>query len=149
MLEDVRAHGSSTINQIFDDYFELFPPYEGVELLRGMARRSRYVREWLIFLQQYPLVLSPFLLQPTYAWDRDAQGKEGVQEVLGTAFWSYAMNFLGLPAGNVPANYNDGMPVGIQIIGQRFREDLILDACETIEQHTGPMAQRLFAREST
>jgi len=147
MLDDVRKHGSATINGIFDDYFEAYPPYEGKELLLGMARRAHYVREWQLFLQDHPLVLTPFLPTPTFAWDRDAQGVDGVREVLGSAIWSWTMNYMGLPAGNVPANYNDGLPVGVQIIGRRFREDLILDACEAIEQRVGVMAQRLFARE--
>ncbi len=144
MLGDVRKHGSKTINDIFDMYFEIFPPLEGDELLRGMARRSKHVRDWLLFLQDYPLVLTPFLPAPTYEWDADEKGVEGATKVLGAAFWSYGMNFLGLPAGNISANYNDGLPVGIQIVGRRFREDMILDACEAIEQRVGVMAKRLF-----
>lgn len=57
------------------------------------------------------------------------------------------MNFLGLPAGSIAANFNNGLPVSIQVIGQRFREDMILDACEEIEQRVGVMAQRLFERD--
>lgn len=148
MVPDVRRHGSETINRIFDAYFDIFPPYEGDELLKAMGRRSRYVREWQLFLQEYPLVLSPFLLTPTYAWDQDTKGTDGAIDVLGKAFWSYGMNYLGLPAGNIPANYNGGLPVGVQIVGRRFREDMILDACESIEQRIGIMAHRLFSRES-
>jgi len=35
--------------------------------------------------------------------------------------------------------------VPVQIIGKRFREDLILDACEAIEQRAGRMYDRLIA----
>lgn len=90
-------------------------------------------------------MLTPFLPQPIFAWDRDAQGMEGVKEVLGSALYSYAMNFLGLPAGIVPANYNDGLPVGVQIIGRRFREDIILDAAEEIENRVGVMTHHLWS----
>ncbi len=31
MFDDVRKHGSPTINRIFDAYFEAYPPYEGKE----------------------------------------------------------------------------------------------------------------------
>ncbi len=147
MFDDVRQHGSKTINAIFDAYFEAYPPFEGKELLLAAARRARYVRDWQLFMQAYPLVLTPFLPGPTYAWDRDTQGLDGVREVLGAGLWSWTMNYMGLPAGNVPANYNDGLPVGVQIVGRRFREDLILDACEAIEARVGVMAERLFARE--
>ena len=69
---------------------------------------------------------------------------DGVKEVLGSALYSYSMNFLGLPAGNVPANYNDGLPVGVQIIGRRFREDMILDAAEEVENRVGVMTHHLW-----
>lgn len=147
MEADIRRLGSTTINTIFDHYHDYFKPFEGDDLLKGFARRSHYVREWLLFMEKYPLVLTPFLPAPTYAWDRDEQGPEGVREVLGAGLYSYSMNYMGLPAGNIPANYNDGLPVGIQIVGRRFREDMILDACEAVEQRVGVMAEKLFARE--
>ncbi|NNE22561.1 MAG: amidase family protein [Rhizobiales bacterium] len=148
MEADIRRLGSATINKIFDHYHDYFTPFEGDELLKGFARRSHYVREWLLFMEKYPLVLTPFLPAPTYEWDRDAQGPDGVKEVLGAGLYSYSMNYMGLPAGNIAANYNDGLPVGIQIVGRRFREDMILDACAAIEQRVGVMAEKLFARDA-
>ena len=143
---DVRRYGSPTINKVFDDYYALFPPLEGTALLKAFAQRSHHVREWTLFLQDYPLVLTPFMPFPTWEWDRDLQGMEGARDVLEGGIYSVSMNFLGLPAGNVPANYNDGLPVGVQIVGKRFREDMILDACEAIEERVGVMAHRLFER---
>ena len=55
------------------------------------------------------------------------------------------MNFLGLPAGIIPVNHNDGLPIGVQLVGRRFREDLILDAAEANETRVGVMAKRLWA----
>lgn len=145
---DIRKYGSKTINKIFDDYFDYFDPYQGNDLLLGMAKRAHFIRQWTLFLETYPLVLTPFMPTPTYAHARDTEGPEGVAEVLGAGLYSYAMNFLGLPAGNIPANLNDGLPVGVQIVGRRFREDMILDACEAIEQRVGIMAHTLFDREN-
>ena len=148
MDADLRKHGSETLNRIFDQYYDYFEPFEGDALLRSMADRARFLRAWTLFLEDYPLVLTPFLPQPTFAWDRDTEGREGVREVLGSALYSYAMNFLGLPAGNVPASYNDGLPVGVQIVGRRFREDLILDAAQAVEDRVGILAHRLWEREA-
>ena len=44
-----------------------------------------------------------------------------------------AVPVLGLPAMAVPTGVGDGLPVGVQIIGPRFREDLCLAAAEAIE----------------
>jgi len=142
----MREHGSAAFNTYFDHCFDIAPPYEGDDLLAAYARRAAFVRSWLTLLADYPLILTPFLLQPTFAHARDYEGREGAEEIMLKGFYSFAMNFMGLPAGNVPANDNDGLPVGVQIIGQRFREDMILDACEAIENRVGVMAKQLFAR---
>lgn len=146
MANDIEKYGSETINSIFADYHKFFGQYDAPDLVRGLSRRTRYAREWSLFLEDYPLVLTPFLPHPTYKWDRDTEGVEGIIEVVGSSVYGYAMNFIGLPAGNIAADYNDGMPVGVQIIGRRFREDLVLDACEAVERHVGVMARRLFER---
>ncbi|MDA9009428.1 amidase family protein, partial [Alphaproteobacteria bacterium] len=144
MLDDIRKYGSATINKIFDSYFEYFEPYEGKDLLLGMAKRSYYIRQWQLFMQDYPLVLTPLLPMQTPVWNLDET--EGAREALGTGIYSFSMNYMGLPAGNIPAAYNDGLPIAVQIVAPRFREDMILDACEAIEQRTGVMAEKLFER---
>ncbi len=146
MGDQIEAHGSDTIKAIFASYVELFEPYRGHDLLLAMARRAKFVRAWTVFLAEHPLVLTPFLPGPPFRWNRDEEGAEGVREVLGAALYSYSMNFLGLPAGNVPAHFADGLPIGVQIVGRRFREDQILDACEAVEARAGVMADRLFAK---
>ncbi|WP_020551688.1 hypothetical protein [Streptomyces scabrisporus] len=43
---------------------------------------------------------------------------------------------LGFPALAVPTGVADGLPSGVQLIGRRFREDLLLDAAAAIEART-------------
>ena len=150
MGEDLRKFGSPTLNAIFDEYYARFPPYDGDELLRMMALRSHFARVWSLFLEEYPLVLTPFLPQPFFRPDRDAEGAEGVREALGSALWSYSMNFMGLPAANVPARLAElaggPQPVAVQIVARRWREDLAVDACIAIEDRVGRMCDALWAR---
>lgn len=147
---DIRAHGSETLNAIFDEYYRQFPPLEGVDLLRALAQRSYYARAWSVFMEDYPLVLSPFMLQPFFAPGRDAEGAEGVRDALGGAHWSFIMNFLGLPAGNLPTHVadlpNGPHPIGVQIAGRRWREDLIVDAMQAIEASIPPVCHTLWSR---
>ena len=145
MAPMVRELGSATVNEIFERYFDYFETYQGEDLMVGLGRRSKHVRDYLLFLEKYPLVLTPFMPVPTQQWDRDAQSKEGMIDLIGSAVYVYSMNFLGLPAGNIGAHFAGGMPVSVQIIGKRFREDLILDACEAIEARAGRMYDRLKA----
>ncbi|MEO0773630.1 MAG: amidase family protein [Pseudomonadota bacterium] len=147
---DIKAHGSDTLNAIFDQYFQQFPPFEGTEMLRALAQRSHYARAWSVFMEDYPLVLSPFMLQPFFAPGRDAEGADGVADALGGAHWSFIMNFLGLPAGNLPTHVADlpqgQQPIGVQIAGRRWREDLIVDAMVAIEARIPPVCAQLWDR---
>lgn len=146
--KDYEAYGSETFNEIASNYFKLTEPFQGNDLFLGMAKRSYFFRLWNLFFQKYPLVLTPFLLYQTYEWNRDAQGLEGTKEVLAGMFYAHTMNYLGIPGGVISANYNDGLPVGVQIISSRYREDWILNACEAIESRIGIMAEKLFSREN-
>jgi len=74
MDADVRRHGSKTVVAIFDEYYRYFQPFEGIEFLRAMADRNRFVRAWTTFMADYPLVLTPFLPAPIFTWNRDEQG---------------------------------------------------------------------------
>jgi amidase len=121
---------------------------EGERYRLGLAARTKMTRAWNIFLDRYPLVLSPFMLGPTHDWDYDAQGAAQTKDLFGALIYSYGVNYLSLPAGVVPVDLVDGLPADVQIIGRRFREDLILDAMEAIERDTGVMAHRLWARET-
>ena len=146
---DVRNHGSAQLNTIFDEYYRQFPPYEGDELLAKLAQRTHYARAWSLFLDDYPLVLTPFMLQPFFAPGRDTEGPAGVQDVLGCAQWSFIMNFLGLPAGLIPTHIadlpNGPQPIGVQIAGRRWREDLIVDAMQAIEAVIPPVSDILWS----
>lgn len=150
MGSDIQRLGSDEVKAIFAEYYAAFPPYEPDEYLRVIAARTGYARQWSMLLDAYPLVLTPFLPMPFFTAGRDAEGAEGVAEVMGSAFWSTALNFLGLPAGNVPARLaaleTGAQPIGVQIVGRRWREDLVVEAMAAIEAAVGPMAPRLWAR---
>lgn len=148
MGPDIQAAGSETIQAIFAEYFRQFPPFEGKALLEAMARRSHYARQWSLFLETYPLVLTPFQPWPFFGPNRDTEGADGVREALGTGLYSYSMNFMGLPAGVVPsrlAEMEDGnRPIAVQIVGRRWREDLVVDAMAGIEARVGRMCLSLW-----
>jgi amidase len=48
-----------------------------------------------------------------------------------------AVNALGLPAIAVPVGTADGLPLAVQVIGPAYREDLVLDAAQAIEDRLG------------
>ena len=142
-----RDHGSETIQTIFEHYQRIGQPVDPAGYRQAIADRTTLTREWNVFLDRYPLVLCPFLMRSMYAWDYDAQGFEQVKDLFLSAIYSTGVNYLSLPAGVVPIGFADGRPAGVQIVGRRFREDLILDAMEAIEASVGILSHALWGRE--
>jgi amidase len=139
-----RQHGSATVQAIFGWYYTLGKLVDADGYRAGIADRTRMTRAWSVFLARYPLVLSPFLMRPTFPWNYDAESEANVHDLFRSAIYSVGVNYLGLPAGVVPAGYAAELPAGVQLIGRRFREDLILDAMEAVEARLGVMAHAMW-----
>src|ERR1051326_8932693 len=142
----VEQHGSEDIRRIFGWCYEMGKLLDLDGFRAGLADRTRMMREWNLFMDVHPLVLTPFLMRPTYPWNYDAQGPAQIKDLFDSAIYSYGINYLGLPAGVVPIDLVEDLPAGVQIVGRRFREDTILDAMEVIENSVGLLVKRLWAR---
>lgn len=147
LFPTARAHGSRTIQDILGWYERMTEVVDADGYVLGVAARTRMTRAWSVFLDAHPLVLTPFLMRSTFPWDYDARGFAQTKDLFDAAIYSYGINYLGLPAGVLPVGMLEGLPFGIQIVGRRFREDLILDAMEVVERNAGVLSPALWARE--
>ena len=141
----VDQSGSDDLRRIFGWYYEIGTASRLDGYSRGLADRTRMMRAWNVFLDSYPLVLTPLFMRPNYPWNYDALGLAQTKDLFDAAIYSYGINYLGLPAGFVPIELIENLPAGIQIVGRRFREDVILDAMDDVEQRAGRLVDRLWA----
>jgi amidase len=141
----LQQYGSDEVRRIFSWYYEIGKIVDFAEYRSGLADRTRMMRDWNVFLDKYPLVLTPFMMRPTYPWNYDALGLDQTKELFDAAVYSYGINYLGLPAGFVPIDLVEDLPAGVQLVGRRFREDLILDAMAAAEQRAGCLVHRLWS----
>jgi amidase len=96
----------------------------------ALIARHRLGAAWARFSAEYPIVLAPVCCERPWLVGDDIQR---VDEVGLAMRMVLPVNVLGLPACAVPVGAADGLPQGVQLIGARFREDLILDAAQAIE----------------
>ena len=116
------------------------PPLADAAAMSQMfASRDGIARAWSQFLAEYPLILTPTWTQLPYEHDFDAATAEGAAATVAMMRPVVPANLLGLPSACVPAGRDKatGLPVGVLLTGQRFREDLCLDAAEAVEARLG------------
>jgi amidase len=118
---------------------------------RKLVERDAIARAWSQFMVTHPLLLTPTWTQLPFRHGFDALSHENGQAVLELVRPVLPANLLGLPSACVPAGVDSatGMPVGVLVTGQRYREDLCLRAAEHIEAKSGvktPIDPRAAAR---
>lgn len=143
MEKAVRESGSPDINRVMDDYYAASAPLDLPGYIAALADRTRLLRLWSLFMEDFPLVLAPVSQVPPFRQLEDLEGTARVKRMLDEQSMLYGVNILGLPAAAVPTGLHEGVPIGVQIIGPRFREDLCLDAAQAIENATGVLTARL------
>ena len=143
----MREVGSADFVQALDGLLHMATILDGEGYMRAIAHRSRVIREWLAFLEKRSLILAPVSVKRTPAVRADLGGDAAVRAFFWNDFrFTSAISVLGLPSAVTPIGLVDGRPVGVQIIGSRYREDLCLDAAAAIEARVGIMAHQLWAR---
>ncbi|MFN4088690.1 MAG: amidase family protein [Alphaproteobacteria bacterium] len=105
--------------------------------MTALAERSRHVRAWALFLERYPIVLTPVSAEPPFAIGFDTDSAESMERTIVAQRVQTAVPLIGMPAASVPVGHVGGLPLGVHLIGPRFREDLVLDAAEVIEARHG------------
>lgn len=143
----MRSMASPDFLQVIEGFIKLADILDGPGYMTAIAQRSRVIREWVMFLERYPLILTPVSAKPPWPVNADLGGDAAVREIFWNDFrFTSAISVLGLPAAATPIGLVDGHPVGVQIIGPRFREDLCLDAAAVIEARVGVLARQLWSR---
>lgn len=110
--------------------------YDGY--IKAFARRASILREWQLFLERYPLLVMPVSSLRPVPLDYDQQGDAAVARMLTSHHPMLAISMLGLPGLAAPTGHVDGVPVGVQLVADRFREDICLAAAEVIEARYPP-----------
>lgn len=116
------------------------PAAELPAYMQAFATRLSIAREWAHFLGQHPLVLGPVSTRQPFAAGWDVSGAHAPGELFANLSLVVAVNLLGLPSLALPVGVANGLPQGVQVIGNRYREDLCLAAGQEIEERLGVVA---------
>ena len=137
MLPLIEKEGDQGIRSAVRYMLENFPETDVLAYMRALSERARLVRDWSLFLDRVPLVLAPIASEPVYAHGFDVESGARTAALWRECATMMAVPVLGLPAMAVPIGLADGLPMGVQLIAARFREDVCLEGAEAIEARAG------------
>ena len=105
----------------------------------ALTARNGLARRWSMWYQDYPVLLSPVWSQPAFPVGFDLAEPDGTRDTLELMRPVLPASLLGTPAAVVPAGMADGLPVGVQVMGDRYTELRCLAVAELIEQRLGAL----------
>jgi Asp-tRNA(Asn)/Glu-tRNA(Gln) amidotransferase A subunit family amidase len=132
----------SELSPVLQDYFE----YAGMEipltaqsLLNALLERDICRVQLLSQMETFPVLLCPVSDGPAFRHGEQGWMKTGGRASFhDTMRFSQWFNLTGNPAVVVPASRSpEGLPIGVQIVGRPFAEELVLAIAERIEQALG------------
>ncbi|WP_031334847.1 amidase family protein [Rhodopseudomonas sp. B29] len=98
-----------------------------------LTRRATLVREWSLFLERYAVLLLPVSGELPFAQRLDLKDEASYRKVWAAQMPQIGIPFMGLPGLTVSTGLVGRVPVGVQLVAGRYREDLCLSAGEAIE----------------
>jgi Asp-tRNA(Asn)/Glu-tRNA(Gln) amidotransferase A subunit family amidase len=115
------------------------PAHTGITLLDTWLQRDEVRNQFLVQMQAFPIVLCPAAAIPAFRHGERSWQIEG-QTVKYLDAWSYTewFNLLGTPAAVVPISQSaEGLPIGVQIVGRPWEEELVLAVAAEVERECG------------
>jgi amidase len=112
--------------------------YPADVVARSLVRRATLTRQWLLFLARYPVLLLPVSGELPFPDGLDLEGPAGFERVWQAQLTLRALPVMGLPGLTVSTGLVGSVPVGVQVVAGRYREDLCLLAGQAIEARGTP-----------
>ena len=110
-----------------------------------VARQKQMQAKWAAFFESYDLLLAPVAptvafphvqTQPMYARELVINGKH--RQYMENISWTLMAVVSGLPATAAPVGLSDsGLPIGVQIIGDRFEDRTTIDFARGLSELVG------------
>jgi aspartyl-tRNA(Asn)/glutamyl-tRNA(Gln) amidotransferase subunit A len=105
-------------------------------LPKAMKMRSEFYQKIYEVFKNYDLLITPATAVPAFELGIPAPSKIEGKSVSPTGWqpFTFPFNFTGHPAASIPCGWSsEGTPIGMQIVGKRFQELLVLQVSKAFE----------------
>ncbi|MBJ6137263.1 Asp-tRNA(Asn)/Glu-tRNA(Gln) amidotransferase subunit GatA [Marinobacter litoralis] len=128
-----EGFGNEVKRRILVGSYALSAGYFDAYYLKAQKVRRLIQQDFINAFKEVDVMMSP--VSPSPAFVQGEKTTDPVTMYLEDVF-TIAINLAGIPAISVPAGFVDGLPVGLQIIGDYFSEARLLNAAHQFQQVT-------------
>ncbi|MBZ0333140.1 Asp-tRNA(Asn)/Glu-tRNA(Gln) amidotransferase subunit GatA [Marinobacter sp. AL4B] len=128
-----EGFGNEVKRRILVGSYALSAGYFDAYYLKAQKVRRLIQQDFINAFKEVDVMMSP--VSPSPAFVQGEKTTDPVTMYLEDVF-TIAINLAGIPAMSVPAGFVDGLPVGLQIIGDYFSEARLLNAAHQFQQVT-------------
>ena len=128
-----EGFGDEVKRRIMIGTYVLSAGYYDAYYLKAQQIRRMLRDEFSNALNQVDVIITP--TTPSTAFPLGARVDDPVSMYLSDIY-TVSVNLAGLPAISIPVGFNDGLPIGMQVIGDYFGEARILNVAHQYQQIT-------------
>lgn len=118
---------------VFAQMERLCPAPDLNAFMDGLQRRATFVRLWMEFFERFPVAITPVSGELPFRDQEDVESPEAFGRIMAAQLTQVGLPLMGLPGLAVATGLVGTVPVGVQLLAGRYREDLLLQAGAVIE----------------
>ena len=139
-LEMAEREGDPGALMVLRHYQGVAEALQPTFISEALTRRATLVRQWNAFFALYPVCLMPVCAELPFKDGEDLEGGAVFDRIWDAQMTQTGLPFLSLPGLTVTTGLIGKTPVGVQVVANRYREDLCLKAGFAIEAGGVPTA---------
>lgn len=118
---------------VFAQMEALCPQPDLSAFMDGLQKRATFVRQWMEFFERFPLAITPVSGELPFRDQEDVESPEAFRRIMEAQLTQLGLPLMGLPGLAVTTGMVGSVPVGVQLLAGRYREDVLLHAGAVIE----------------
>jgi amidase len=136
----LHKEGDPDASFVFAQMEALCPVPDLNAFMDGLQKRATFVRMWMEFLERFPVAIMPVSGELPFRDQEDVESPEAFRRIIAAQLTQVGLPLMGLPGLAVTTGMVGTVPVGVQLVAGRYREDLLLAAGAVIEAAGVPAA---------
>ncbi len=129
LVEEADSDASFVFAQMED----LCPAPDLNAFMDGLQKRATFVRQWMEFFERFPLAITPVSGELPFRDNEDVESPEAFRRIMEAQLTQVGLPLMGLPGLTVTTGLVGRIPVGVQLLAGRYREDVLIEAGAVIE----------------